>query len=81
VTTPRRCYYTNEAFATRADGKVIYQLALIEEGAPGYSVSYTSEYFETVKAMARSGNEGCGLSEADVLDIVASSMAAGPVRT
>jgi len=75
----RSCYYTNEGFAEDVDGRIVYNLALIEEGQPGYRVTHSDPDLSVVQNLARVGNETAGLSESDVLAIVASSMAAGPV--
>jgi len=73
----RQCYYTNESFAQRAGGRVFYTLALITENKPGYSVVQTSLNLPYLQQMAANRNREAGLSDDDVLAIVASSMAAG----
>lgn len=75
----RTCYYTNEGFAEEVNGQVVYHLAKIEEGSPGYTVMYSDADLDVVLNMAQVGNETAGLSESDVRDIVTSSMAAGRV--
>lgn len=75
----RTCYYTNEGMAEDFSGTVVYKLALIEEGVPGYRVTESAPDLLALQALARARNEKAGLSERDVHAIVASSMAAGPV--
>lgn len=70
----RWCYYTNESFAKRVDGKIVYHLAVVTEGERGYEVGHTSDSLDTLKGMADLSNTNMGLTRDDVLDIVASSM-------
>ena len=75
----RTCYYTNAGFAQEVDGKIVYNLAQIEEGVPGYLVTHSDPDLNVVQQLAREGNEKAGLSDEDVQAIVISSVAAGPV--
>ncbi len=75
----RTCYYTNEAMAEDVSGTVVYKLAQIEEGVPGYCVTDSDPDLAVLQELARVRNEKAGLSERDVHAIVASSMAAGPM--
>jgi hypothetical protein len=78
---PRTCYYTNAGFAQEVDGKIVYNLAQIEEGVPGYRVTHSDPDLDVVQQLAREGNETAGLSDEDVQGIVISSVTAGPVRS
>lgn len=75
----RTCYYTNEGFAQEVDGKIVYNLAQIEEGVPGYRVTHADPDLAVVQRLARVRNETAGLSEQDVHAIVISSVAASQV--
>jgi len=73
----RTCYYTNEGMAEVVDGTIVYKLAYIEEGVPGYLMADTDPDLAVMQNLARVRNEMAGLSERDVHAIVASSLAAG----
>lgn len=76
----RKCYYVNDSFAERRNGEVYYHLALVTEDQAGYEKGYEHRDLETLEKMAQVGNEAVQITPRDVLEIVASSMRAGPVR-
>lgn len=71
----RYCFHADESFTDAATGKFI--IAKITEGEPGYEVASANwDTVEAAQAAARMDNAKLGLTEQDVLDIRASSMAA-----
>lgn len=68
----RHCYHVDESFYD--DGR--YLLALIAEDEPGYTVAATSTNLETARELVKERNAALGLTDEDVLQIRASSMAA-----
>lgn len=72
----RECYWVNEGFAERLDdGTIGYRIAVVTENEAGYRPD-TSVYskLELAKKRADHFNEVRGLTEEDVMDILASSM-------
>jgi hypothetical protein len=82
--TKRACYYTNESFAERINGKVVYHAALVIEGEAGYTKICIEEGraddLEFVQRRCDHVNGALGLTPDDVLDIVGSSMRQGPIK-
>lgn len=76
----RIAYYTNESFATRIDGVMLYQLAQVTENEAGYTVHTTDCDLWYLQGVADALNTKNGISRDDVLAIVASSMWQGSVR-
>jgi hypothetical protein len=71
-------WYTNESFFERESGK--YVVARIAEDSPGYEVWDRFATLADAQAAAATANQTHGLSEADVLAVVVSSMRAGRVE-
>lgn len=77
----RKCYYTNDSFAEddRHLGTV-YILACIIENEPGYLVAGKYHDLKRAEEAMRIRNAAAGVSDNDVLDIVASSMRVSNIR-
>lgn len=76
----RVVFYTDESFAQDTRHGMIYNVARITEGEPGYEVAGGYSTPEAAAENARRMNVIKGNSEQDVLDVVASSMSAGKVK-
>lgn len=76
---PRNAYYSNESFEQDGITGREFVLACVTEGQAGYSVAGHFRTLGRAQEVARQRNVLNGISEADVADIVASSMAAGKV--
>lgn len=76
----RRAYYTNDSFGERTASGYFYHIAVIDENEAGYRPVGFFANLEEAKALADKHNREHGLSEDDVLKIVASSMRLGRVR-
>lgn len=74
----RVCFYTNEGFYSRVQGG--YIVAKVTENEPGYVEAGIIKTIEKCKDICDNLNNNLGVSKDDVLDIVGSSMFAGPVR-
>ncbi len=85
-TQPRRCYLVDETMLTEHG----YVPSAVTEGEAGHtpmtgngehaSPWYWGHDLAKAKAIAAQANAELGLSERDVLDIIVSSMNAGPAR-
>ncbi|MBB5167090.1 hypothetical protein [Mycobacterium sp. AZCC_0083] len=73
----RKCYYTNEGFFDR-DSQA-YIIAEVIENEAGYTPYGVSTQLGAAHVMVDELNDQLGLSRDEVLDIVASSMAASGV--
>lgn len=70
----RTCYHADESFYDTTTSK--YQLIRIDEGEAGYLPVDLYTTLTEAQAAAKTHNTQLGLSDDDVLDIRASSMAA-----
>lgn len=70
----RMCYHADESFFSKDTGK--YQLIIVTENEPGYTVASEWGSLDNAKAKAQILNAANGLSADDVLNIRTSSMAA-----
>jgi hypothetical protein len=76
---PRVCYHTDESYAERVDGVVVYHIAKVTENQRGYMQMVCTDPRESVsldvvRDKCDKLNAHLGLSKDDVLDIVMSSM-------
>ena len=71
----RYCYYTNDSFAEddRHMG-MVYWVVKVTENEPGYVRAMPCNSQEKADVLAMTRNTILGISQDDVLDIVASSM-------
>lgn len=75
---PRKCYYVNAGFAERlGDGSITYRAVIIVEGVRGYYETQTRHHdLAALQAVNADWNARLGLTQADVDEILASSMRA-----
>lgn len=71
---PRIAYYTNESFAEDTPHGMVYWVVKVTENQPGYERAMPCNSQAKADEMAARRNAINGTREADVLDIVASSM-------
>jgi hypothetical protein len=75
ATQGRIAYIANDSYAERMNGVIYYHLVEITEGQPGWRSACSCVDLEVLQAQAAARNIANGLTEGDVLDITASSMA------
>lgn len=74
ATAPRRCYFLDQTMLTPAG----YSPSIVTEGEPGHTrttITWGTD-FDAARAAADSINAQLGHTRTDVLEIIASSMAA-----